>query len=303
MAKITRLLFPADISELCALAIPNFAKLAKQLKAELTILHVVDTSSFYYDVMDVTYRRVCDIEAEKMAVAQKHFDKFVSGLSICLPVRSVVKAGKIAPTIADYAESGKYDAILLPTTHHNRLYAAMRKSLTAKLMDDSQTAIWTIDSALADRETGGGGCVICAVAAHENGSLDAPNRTIIETAQFVAERFGSGLVFLHILDKKASGDDATVQRIKDELQRLCDTTGVKAKYRLETGDTARCISDVAWQHNAILLVTGRNHRQPLFGATQSMVLDIVHLAPCPVLSVVRTPGAPSNSSTLDRMAT
>jgi nucleotide-binding universal stress UspA family protein len=296
MAKITRLLFPADVSELCALAIPNFAKLAKQLKAELTILHVVDTSGFYYDVMDVTYRRVCDIEAEKMAVAQRHFDKFLSGLSICLPVHSVVKAGKIAPTIAAYAESGKYDAILLPTTHHNRLYAAMRKSLTAKLMDDSQAAIWTIDSALADRETGGGGCVICAIASHEDGSLDASNRNIIETARFVAERFGSGLMFVHVMEKKESADDETARRIEEELQDLCVTAGVKAKYRLKTGDTARCISDVAWQHNATLLVAGRNHRQPLFGATQSMVLDIVHLAPCPVLSVIRTPKASSGST-------
>ena len=297
MAKITRLLFPADVSELCALAIPNFAKLAKQLKAELTILHVVDPSSFYYDVIDVTYRRVCDIEAEKIAVAQRHFDKFVSGLSLCLPVRSVVKAGKIAPTIADYAESGNFDAILLPTTHHNRLYAAMKKSLTAKLMDDSQAAIWTIDSALADRETGGGGCVVCAIAAHDEGSLDAPNRNIIDTAQFVAQRFGSGLVFLHVLEKKESIDEEAIQRIKADLQHMCDTAGVKAKYRLETGDTARSISDVAWQHDAILLVTGRNHRQPLFGATQSMVLDIVHLAPCPVLSVVRTPGKANSSLT------
>jgi len=286
--KIARLLFPADVSELCALAIPNFAKLAKQLKAELTILHVVDASSFYYDVMDVTYRRVCDIEAEKIAVAQRRFEKFIAGLSICLPVRSVVKAGKIAPTIADYAESEKYDAILLPTTHHNRLYAAMKKSLTAKLMDDSQAAIWTIDSALADHETAGG-CVICALATHEGGSLNEPNRNIIETAQFVAERFGSGLVFVHVLEKQEAASDQGADRLRQELQDLCAATSGKSKCRLGTGDAARVISDIAWQENATLLVTGRNHHQPLFGAAQSKVLDIVHLAPCPVLSVIRSP--------------
>ena len=221
MAKVARLLFPADISDLCASAIPNFAKLAKQLGAELTVLHVVDTSGFYYDVMDVTYRRMCDIEAEKLAAVRKQFESFVSRLSICLPVRSVVKSGKIADTIASYAETEKYDAILLPTTHHNRLYSAMKKSLTAKLMDDSNAAIWTIDSAQVDRGTGGG-CVICALACHQSQPLDESNRNIIDTARFVAEKFGSGLVFLHVVEKgdagSAGGDSAS--SLKQQLQEI-----------------------------------------------------------------------------------
>lgn len=287
MAKLARLLFPADISDLCASAIPNFAKLAKQLGAELTVLHVVDTSGFYYDVMDVAYRRMCDIEAEKLAALRKQFQSFVARLSICLPVRSVVKAGKIADTIASYAETEKYDAILLPTTHHNRLYSAMKKSLTAKLMDDSNAAIWTIDSAQVDHEAGGG-CVICALACHQSQPLDESNRNIIDTARFVAEKLGSGLVFLHVVEKGDAGGDSP-SSLKQQLQEICRATSSNAKYRLESGDVPRAISEVAWQENATLLITGRNHRQALFGATQSRILDTVHLAPCPVLSVVRTP--------------
>ncbi len=291
MTKIARLLFPGDISELCALAIPNFAKLAKQLGAELTVLHVVDTSGFYYDVMDVTYRRMCDIEAEKLAVAQRHFEAFLSRLSICLPVRSVVKAGKIADTIASYAQEEAFDAIILPTTHHNRLYAAMKRSLTAKLMDDSNAAIWTVDSALADREASNRGCVICALALHEDRSLNEPNRNIVEAAQYVAGKFGSELVFVHVIETREAAQEGngSAPGLKQQLEELCATAGSKAKYRLENGDVPRVISEVAWQESATLLITGRNHRQALFGATQSRILDIVHLSPCSVLSVVRTP--------------
>lgn len=290
MAKIARLLFPADTSELCALAIPNFAKLAKRLGAELTILHVVDTSGFYYDYMDVAYRRMCDIEAEKLGAIQRHFESFISQLRICIPIRTVVKAGKIADTIAAYAEDERYDAILLPTTHHNRLYSAMKKSLTAKLMDDSNAAIWTIDSALADHEAGESGCIVCALACHDGYSLKEPNRTIIETAQFIAGKFGSELIFVHVQEKDEtrSTEGGPRPRVEEELLDICNSTTTKVKYRLESGDIPRAISNVAWQENATLLVTGRNHRQVLFGATQSLILDTVHLTPCPVLSVVRT---------------
>jgi nucleotide-binding universal stress UspA family protein len=290
MKKIARLLFPADLSDLCKRAIPSFAKLAKLLDAELTVLHVVDLSGFYYDVMDVTYRRMCDIEAEKVGVEQRKFEAFLSHLSVCVPIRSVLKTGKIADTIVSYARQEGFDTILIPTTHHNRLFAAMKKSLTAKLMDDSNAAIWTVDSALAHCEAQCGS-VICALALHEDQALNEPNRNIIETAEHVAGKLGSELVFVHVLEKgelpMASGD-ATAQILR-QLETICKSASAKAKCRVETGNVARAISDVAWQENAGVLVTGRNRRHALFGATQSRVLDIVHLSPCPLISVVRAP--------------
>ena len=289
MKKIARLLFPADISELCRQAIPSFAKLAKLLDAELTVLHVVDPSNFYYDVMDVTYRRMCDIEAEKVGVVQRKFDAFRSHLSVCIPFRSVLKTGKIADTIASYARQESFDTIIIPTTHHNRLFAAMKKSLTAKLMDDTDAAIWTVDSALAHCEAHGGS-VVCALALHEDQTLNEPNRNIIETAEYVAGKLGSELVFVHVLEKgemPTAGADATAQILR-QLETICKSAGTKVKCRVERGNVARAISDVAWQENAAVLVTGRNRRQALFGATQSRVLDIVHLSPCPLISVVRT---------------
>lgn len=288
MTKMVRLLFPSDLSELCALAIPNFAKLTKLLGAELTVLHVVDTSGFYYDVMDVMYRRMCDIEAEKLAAIQRQFERFLSHLSTCIPIRSVVKSGKIADTISSYAREEGYDAILLPTTHHNRLYCAMKKSLTAKLMDDSDAAILTVDSSLVDRDSYEGS-VVCALASHEDGTLGEANRRIVESARYVAEKFGSELVFVHVLEKGETTADDTKERLANQLQEICKATSSKSKCRLEGGEIARAISEVVWQERATLLVTGRNHRQALFGATQSRLLDIVHLSPCPVVSILRTP--------------
>jgi nucleotide-binding universal stress UspA family protein len=290
MTKTARLLFPADLSELCRQAIPSFAKLAKLLGSELTVLHVVDPSGFYYDVMDVTYRRMCDIEAEKVGVVQRQFEAFLSQLSACIPIRSVLKTGKIADTIVSYARQEGFDTIIIPTTHHNRLFSAMKKSLTAKLMDDSDAAIWTVDSALAHCEAHRGS-VVCALALHENRALNEPNRNIIETAEYVAGKLGSELVFVHVLEKgemPMAGGHATAQ-ILGQLEGICKSAGAKVKCRVETGNVARAISDVAWQENAGVLVTGRNRRQALFGATQSRVLDIVHFSPCPLISVVRTP--------------
>ncbi|HSU32616.1 MAG TPA: universal stress protein [Bryobacteraceae bacterium] len=290
MTKIARLLFPADLSEVCRQAIPSFAKLAKLLGAELTVLHVVDPSGFYYDVMDMSYRRMCDIEAEKVAAAQRQFDAFVSHLSACIPIRSVLRTGRIADTIVSYAREEGFDTIIIPTTHHNRLFAAMKKSLTAKLMDDSNAAIWTVDSALAHCEAHCGS-VVCALALHEDRTLNEPNNNIIETAKYVAGKLGSELVFVHVLEKgemPVTGEDATAQILR-QLEGICKSAGAKVKCRVENGNVARAISDVAWQENAAVLVTGRNRKQALFGATQSRVLDIVHLSPCPLISVVRTP--------------
>jgi K+-sensing histidine kinase KdpD len=125
----------------------------------------------------------------------------------------------------------------------------------------------------------------------EDPALNEPNREVIETAQHVAEKLGSELVFLHVLEKGEMHmpDEEAETRIRRQLEGICRAAGSNVKCRVARGDVARAISNVAWQEQAAVLVTGRNRRHALFGATQSRLLDIVHLAPCTLISVVRTP--------------
>lgn len=101
--------------------------------------------------------------------------------------------------------------------------------------------------------------------------------------------YGYGQVYMELL----TGEHEHVQRVLAEAAHLADDVGVTCETVACTGPVVDAICEVARRHDARLVVVGSHGwnalRRLVFG---SVTTGVLHEAPCPVLVVRQTTGAP-----------
>ena len=115
------------------------------------------------------------------------------------------------------------------------------------------------------------GPVICGIE-------DANDDRVASAARDLADRYGLGLFFVHVLRGTDAGEEAQ--------SSLSDATAPGAEVAIENGHPADRLIEIARERDASFLVVG-NHgpRSSLLG---SISADVSRRAPCPVVVVPRT---------------
>lgn len=293
MSEIRRILFPVDFSTQCTEAAPFARDLAIRLGAELTVLHVADPVSFRYSSFELNVRPLQEILDDRLAQRRQCFLSYVERLFPEDPPRRVMLSGNPLEQIVAYTKAGGFDLVMVPEHHHGTLRTMVSESLAAKLMEQVSAAVWTTEHSVrqgvpVDPR------IVCALDFHRDGRLDEANPEILAMARFLSQALGGHLILVHVIaesEMRSSGGMTGLRvppNIEAQLVRARQVTGAEAEYHLESGNVTKSLMEFVCRQQADILVIGRSHWDANAEDRTPHAFEIVHRAPCPVVSVYRT---------------
>lgn len=272
-----KILFPVDFSDRCAAAARMVETFAGHFQAELTLLHVLEPLTYNdlpYDLTSQVEQQLNTYLAEEL----KHFD-----------VSRVVLHGEPAYKIAEFAHSGTFDLIMLPTHGYGRFRRLILGSVTAKVLHDALCPVWTgVHMEQVPRlEDIAFRKVVCAI---DLGKQRCP--TLRWAMQFALE-FGAELSIVHavpqakdvglLVDQTAK--DNLIRQATEKIEDVQKCVGSRTKASIIADEIPGAVCGYAGREKADLLVIGRSLADGMLGRLRTNAYSIIRQSPCPVLSV------------------
>jgi nucleotide-binding universal stress UspA family protein len=284
-------LFPVDFSHQCSQFGAYVAAVAKRFQAEVTLLHVIDSTPLAYYGMDPAMSMAAAY-AEAMAERRmKEIHAFLRYEFVNLSVKRISEPGDAAAVITQYALANGIDLIMTPTHGYGPFRRFLLGSVTAKILHDAECAVWTaahVEDA-AQPLTPAFGAVVCAV------DLSQDSVPLLRSAARAAAELGVSLRLVHAVPafeaatqwsmRTLGNPDLLYDSIRAEMEKLQKAAGTNAELRLEAGDVAKVVRNEALRQNAGLVVIGRGRMQETLGSLRTNTYAVVRESPCPVLSV------------------
>lgn len=288
MRAFQKILFPVDMSDSCTATAPFVEAMARKYNADVTLLHVLEMPSglipdWYggaVPVIDTTAIWKAETEAANAYLIEKF-----QGLKVH---RAIVE-GEAAQAIDDYARENGIDLIMMPTHGYGLFRTLLLGSVTAKVLHDTQCAVWTgVHVEDAPAVSPDFAAIVCAVDRTEDS---------IPTMRFayqLAHDNQAQLFLVHAIpgaevapEKYFDSDlrQYLEQDAKKTIGQLQETAGVAAPLCLGAGEVSHVVRDSALGHSADLVVIGRGRATRTLGRLRSNVYSIIRDAPCPVISV------------------
>lgn len=218
------------------------------------------------------------------AFAQKHFAALAPGW--------IVEEGDPGERIVALGRKDRSSLIMMPTHGHGPFRRFLTGSVTAKVLHDAKTPIWTDAHAATAPRAGRPGklrVVLCAA------DLTEAAVGLIRWAAWLAERNGAVLKVVHVMaavdeESQNRGEKAVrrywITRASAGMTAIMKRAGQpKTELILRGGDIGTMLAATAREQKADLLVIGRGHITKTLGALRTNSLTIVVKSPCPVLSV------------------
>ena len=287
MQAFQKILFPVDMSDSCTAAAPFVETIAKQFKAEVTLLHVLELPPGYMSDW-YGYMALVDTEGIRKARA-KEFNGYLTDRFSGLEVKHTLLEGDSGPLISSFAQEQGMDLIMMPTHGYGVFRSLLLGSVTAKVLHDAACPVWTgvhVENALA--ASANVERVMCAV------DLSEQSVALVDWASKLARNFQAKLWLVHAVPgeetRPAKYFDTDLRAfLEDEARKAIDKvlkqTGVEAGVCIGAGEAAHVVRAAAEHHDANLLVIGRGHATRTLGRLRTNVYSIIRQSPCPVISV------------------
>ncbi len=287
MTTFKRILFPVDFSERCRAIVPYVRAMVTRFGSEVTVLHVVDLPSPGIGIAPPEAQSWATlIGADRMREQGKtSLAHFVSTEFSGLPVTMESAEGDPATIIAEYGSNA--DLIMLPTAGRGRFRRLLLGSVTAKVLHDADTPVWTGVHAeeIAAHPPDRWKRMLCAVDDQED------SLPVFKWAEAFACEQKLDLRLVHAIagPDDWEGNPKLEQFLYDvareRLNKLQSRTGTKPEICYEFGNPAHVVRQAAYGHCADLVVIGRGAIQKPFGRLRSSAYEIIRESPCPVISV------------------
>jgi nucleotide-binding universal stress UspA family protein len=279
MKTIRRILFPVDFSARCVAAAGQVAIWAKQFRAEIIVLHVIDPHDYSADSErndDHFYEMKPTLEQRSHEDLNFFCNRYLTDLN----VRSIVKSGDTASEISSSAELEKVDLVMLPRHHQNIASRFIGDSITGQVLDTCPIAIW-ISEHVETLSVGIPKRILCALHIGDEISLDAENERLLETIRSVAGVFDAEVTCLYI----GKSSFVSIPVIADRLAGVRHEIRGIGSLEVTSGNIVAGIQGAVSEHKADLLMVGRSRPGKVTLGVQVSILKIDHHAECPVLSV------------------
>ena len=292
-AVISKILLPVEFSDRCRGAARYAEALACRFRTEIVLLHVVAPPYAVYGGAGEAsaYYSIGDVLTERLTTAQAQIDLFQREMTPDLPIRTELREGDPATVIVDYAHAENVDLIVMPTHGYGPFRRFLIGSVTAKVLHDVDTPVWTgphleeapATNALAWQR------VACAI------DLGSQSATVLRWASAIARACGAELTIVHAIPSSAAGagglsfdPDWRVDLAHDarsRIEQLQNELRIPAEIHIEIGDPASAVTRAAGCVKAELLVIGRNVSGGVLGRLRANAYAIIRESPCPVVSV------------------
>lgn len=266
--KIRDILFPVDFSPRCDAMAHTVAGLAKKTGARVHLLHAVQLPDGPADFAPMRAHFLTAAEELRGGLASYQAELFAG-----VAREDVLKIGRPALEITDYAHVAGVDLVMMPTRGFSPFRQLLLGSVTGAVLHDVECAVWTGAHVVGDGEEGpgsGGGRrnLVCAIDGGPG------TGRVVEAAIAVGEIYAAPVYFVH------AGDTAATDVLTGQLGLTVEpAAGVGGG-----GVAAAVLASVA-RHAGDLLIIGRGRAHGTLGRLRSNAYDLIRHAPCPVLSV------------------
>jgi nucleotide-binding universal stress UspA family protein len=289
-ARINRILYPVAFSPGCERSVKFVEYLARKYQAELTVLHVTETSEQLFTMLEVSGAMSEQLRQEWLDQGRRRLDQFVKLNLLDLAPRIALREGRAGPEIVRYADEHGMDLIMMPTHGFSLLRRFVLGSVTARVLHDAHCAVWTgvhteepeSLEALPVRH------VLCGV------DLRAASESTVRYAAGLAADFAADLTLAHASPIVIPPPEFCVENdltkrfareARQDLEALAQRVGVQARICVEPGEAPAVIRQAALDHRASLIVIARGAAAEGLGRLRSHSYGIINQAPCPVVSV------------------
>ena len=288
MRSLSHILVPVDFSDRAVGAARCAKVLADHFHSSLTLLHVIPPSNYDVAPLDAGGAILPELYRARTEQARRELDDFLATELTGPAVQRVLREGDPSRNIVEYAHTGGFDLIAMPTHGYGPFRRFILGSNTAKVLHDADCPVWT-GVHMPDAPAGGMAPrrVLCAV------DLGTQSAKTLEWAAWLCREFAAALTLMHATASTPEHSPAAEQHwrtqireaVAEELERLRRAEGIKAAIEIEAGETAATVCAAAARTEADVLVIGRGSAAGVFGRLRTNAYAIIRQAPCPVVSV------------------
>lgn len=290
MPSIQKILVPVVFTEPYRHLLQQAAWLARRFHAEIVLLHVVTPLGYPAGWLEsgdeITAR---DLHARVVERAQKDLDEVLGPELDGIAVTRVLLRGDPAREIVKTAHDRDVDLIMMPT-RGEAFYSFLLGSVTAKVLHESDRAVWT-GAHLEEAPTGEFSVrrILCSV------DLRPHNRHTLARAAEIAAALDARLTLVHITSSveffgpggynvNAEWKKTLVGIAAEEIAKLQKDVGTKAEVIIDSGNVPQLLNKAAEQTKADVLVIGHIPGRSHWGDNGNGY-GIIRESRIPVLSV------------------
>ena len=178
---------------------------------------------------------------------------------------------------------------MLGTRGFGRIQGILLGSVAAKVIHDTPCPVWTDANARIKgaRYQGEIKQILCAV------DIDDETVSLLRFADEVSRLFSAHLHVVHCIPEAETRPNKyfdldlhcyRLEGARVELKKLQREAGSDCDITIAGGGISKVVRNLAIERKAGLIVLGRGAMQQMFGRLRTHAYQIVHDAPCPVLS-------------------
>lgn len=288
MLPFRKILFPVDYSEPCLAVVPYVQDMLHHFESELTLVHAYGPMAAA--VLAGSQEQLIDPEFPEQVRAgeQERLHLFAEHMFRGRHVELVAELGEPGCVIHKVAQQQEADLIMLATHGHGPVRRFLLGSVTAKVLHDATTVVWTgIGSSLAEHLAEiPYRSMLCAL----DDSAEA--EAVLKGAVALAGAYGAKLALLHAIQTPVLGRaefspyrKELIDAAHNRLREMKVNLGIDACATVMDAPVAEAVREVVLRQKADLVITGRGHSQAGVSRLWSHLYSIVRESPCPVLSV------------------
>ena len=288
MLPFRQILMPVDYSEPCRAIVPYVKDMSRRFSAGLTLVHA---SGLGLDALGYSELSISDPgwQEESRKFEDLRLRDFAAEMFPGQHVESIVENGDAGNVIHKVVQHQGADLVMLPTHGLGRLRRFLLGSVTAKILHDVSTPVWTdVHSAFAEHQPRiPYESIVCALESGDEAEA------VLKAASAFAECYRAELSLAHVVETPPATWDVDFTPYKKDLMDTADqwlwemkrTLGLEARHTVIDAAIADGVRQAAIENKADLVITGRGDSQKAFGRIWSRLYPIIREAPCPVLSI------------------
>lgn len=286
MLPFRRILVPIDYSPACRAVTPYVADTARHFAAELTLVHAYGPEALAASELALANP---ELPEQARAAEQDRLEDFAKEVFSGRTVETVAALGEPGTVIKDLIHQRGADLIMMATHGHGPLRRMLLGSVTAKVLHDVTTPVWTgVGGALTGHPAAVPyRTILCAV------DLTPESECVVRAGAALAACYGARLALVHVVEMPPASWEIDVTSLRGQLleaaefqlRELQATLGVNATHAVVEGSVSGAVCREATRVHADLVVAGRGHAQAAFSRIWSNLYGIVREVPCPVLSI------------------
>jgi nucleotide-binding universal stress UspA family protein len=285
---IQRVLLPVDFSPRDRAAAHYVKELAKKLKFDTTLLHVVPPPDYEAAVLEAGSAALQELLDTRMRLANERLQKTCIEELQGLPVARQLRSGFPSDEIVEFADEKRADLIVMPTHGYGPFRRFLLGSVVSKVLHDAHVPVMTgahmEEPKLEDIHFG---TVAAAI------DLSATSSRVLQYAARMAQALGAHIVVVHALAEISShigfnfGAKDEIhfdEAARGKIAELCAGLEVPHEVSIESGDPGPTVNTLAKAGNADLLVIGRSSASGM-GRLRAHAYSVIRESVVPVISV------------------